>query len=192
MAVQFQRQKEILNGFRTKGRYVVAGGAYASLCPEEYSDSADTVISGEAEYRWPQFCSDFEKGMPGKLYRQTGDVNLEDSPVPRFDLIKTDYYFNVGLQFSRGCPFLCEFCDIIVMFGRKPRTKSLDQVERELDSLRSLGISNLFFVDDNFIGHLPRCKKLLSFLSEYQKKHNYRFIFGTEASINMAAGIYWG
>lgn len=187
MAVQFQRQKEILNGFRRKGRYVVAGGAYASLCPEEYSDLVDTVISGEAEYIWPQFCSDFETGTPGKLYRQTGDVNLEDSPIPRFDLIKLDQYFNVGLQFSRGCPFLCEFCDIIVMFGRKPRTKNLDQIEQELDSLRSLGISNLFFVDDNFIGHLPRCKKLLEFLSEYQKKHNYRFIFGTEASINMAA-----
>ena len=186
MAVQFQRQKEILNGFRRKGRYVVAGGAYASLCPEEYFGSADTVISGEAEYIWPQFCSDFEKGTPGKLYRQTGEVDLKHSPLPRFDLIKTDRYFNVGLQFSRGCPFLCEFCDIIVMFGRKPRTKSLDQIEQELDSLRSLGISNLFFVDDNFIGHLPQCKKLLGFLSEYQKKHNYRFILGTEASINMA------
>ncbi len=187
MAVQFLRQKEILSHFRRKGRYVVAGGSYASLCPEEYADLADTVISGEAEYIWPQFCTDFEKGTPKKLYQQAGEVDLTHSPVPCYDLVKTSLYCTVGLQFSRGCPFLCEFCDIIVTFGRKPRTKSLDQVERELDSLRALGISHVFFVDDNFIGHLPHCKMLLAFLAEYQKKHDYRFTFGTEASINMAA-----
>jgi len=187
MGVQFLRQKEILSAFRKRGRYVVAGGSYASLCPHEYSELAETTIAGEAELIWPQFCGDFEKGSPLKLYRQTGEIDPKHSPVPRFDLLKTSLYYQVGIQFSRGCPFLCEFCDIIVMFGRKPRTKSPDQIEQELDSLRALGVSNVFFVDDNLIGHLPECRKLLAFLAEYQKKHRYSFTFGTEASINMAA-----
>ena len=90
------------------------------------------------------------------------------------------------LQFSRGCPFRCEFCDIIVMFGRRPRTKPLEQVGRELDLLREHGVSNVFFVDDNLIGDKPAAKKLLGFLAEYQEQHDYRFRFGTEASLNMA------
>ena len=187
MGVQYLRQREILQQFRERGYYVVAGGSYASLCPNDYEDVADTVICGEAEWIWPQFCKDFENGTQRSLYRETGEVDLADSPVPRYDLIKTDAYYYIGLQFSRGCPFRCEFCDIIVMFGRKPRTKTLQQVQRELDSLRALGIKNVFFVDDNLIGHLPKCKQLLAFLAEYQETNNYRFTFGTEASLNLSA-----
>ncbi|MBT3549744.1 MAG: radical SAM protein, partial [Rhodospirillaceae bacterium] len=90
------------------------------------------------------------------------------------------------LQFSRGCPFRCEFCDIIVMFGRKPRMKSLPQIKAELDVLRGLGVQGVFFVDDNLIGNKPEAKKLLRFLGQYQKEHGNPFSFGTEASINLA------
>lgn len=186
MGVQFARQRELLTFYRKKGYYVVAGGSYASLCPEEYKDIADTVVAGEAEYIWKEFCRDFERGCPKPLYHETGTVDLKDSPVPRFDLLKLDKYQSVSLQFSRGCPFLCEFCDIIVMFGRKPRTKSLEQVGRELDLLRKLGVTNAFFVDDNLIGNKPVAKELLRFLRDYQRQHGYRFHFGTEASLNMA------
>jgi radical SAM superfamily enzyme YgiQ (UPF0313 family) len=186
MAVQFPRQREILAHFRTKGCHAVAGGSYASLCPEEYRDCADTVVAGEAEYIWPQFCRDFEKKVPLALYRETGTVNLEDSPTPRHDLLKLDKYQSVAVQFSRGCPFRCEFCDIIVTFGRKPRAKSLEQVERELDLLRSHGVRSVFFVDDNLIGHVPRCRELLRMLAEYQERHRYRFSFGAETSANVA------
>lgn len=186
MGVQVPRQKEILAHFRRRGRYVVAGGSYASLCPEDYAGLADTVVSGEAEYIWPQFCADFAAGQPQALYRETGEVDLTVSPTPRYDLIKTDLYQKVSLQFSRGCPFRCEFCDIIVMFGRKPRTKTMEQVERELDLLRGRGVTSVFFVDDNLIGHIHKAKELLAFLANYQKRHGYRFSFGTEASINMA------
>jgi len=117
---------------------------------------------------------------------ETGEANLADSPVPRFDLLDLQKYRSVSMQFSRGCPFRCEFCDIIVMFGRKPRTKSLEQVGRELDLLRQLDIHNPFFVDDNLIGNKPLAKELMKFLRDYQKKHQYYFNFGTEASINMA------
>lgn len=186
MGVQFRRQKELLAFYRSKGYYVVAGGSYASLCPEQYAGLADTVVAGEAEYIWPQFCLDFEAGRPKALYQETGTVSLADSPVPRFDLLDVSRYQSMSLQFSRGCPFRCEFCDIIVMFGRKPRTKSLEQVERELDALRLLGARNVFFVDDNLIGNKRLAKELLYFLRDYQERHGYRFQFGTEASLNLA------
>ncbi len=186
MAAQFERQAELLAYYRARGYRVVAGGSYASLLPERYEALADTVISGEAEYIWPQFCRDLERGHPQALYRETGTVALSDSPTPRFDLLKLERYSTATLQFSRGCPFRCEFCDIIVMFGRRPRWKTHEQIGRELDALRSRGLRNVFFVDDNLIGHKAVAKDLLRFLRAYQERHGYRFDFGTEASLNMA------
>jgi radical SAM superfamily enzyme YgiQ (UPF0313 family) len=186
MGVQFNRQKELLAFYRGRGYFAVAGGSYASLCPEAYESLADAVVAGEAEYIWKEFCRDFERGEPKRLYHETGVVDLTDSPVPRFDLLQVDKYQSMSLQFSRGCPFQCEFCDIIVMFGRKPRTKTVEQVGRELDLLRRLGARNVFFVDDNLIGNKRTAKELLRFLREYQARHDYRFHFGTEASLNLA------
>jgi radical SAM superfamily enzyme YgiQ (UPF0313 family) len=186
MGVQFQRQKELLRFYRNRGYYVVAGGSYASLCPEYFETLADTVVAGEAEYIWKKFCTDYDNGSPQKLYKECEEVSLEDSPTPRFDLLKLDKYQAVSLQFSRGCPYRCEFCDIIVMFGRKPRVKAFEQVGRELDELRKLNITNVFFVDDNLIGNKPVAKKLMAYLRDYQKEHGYQFLFGTEASLNIA------
>lgn len=186
MGVQFERQKELLTYYRNKGYFVVAGGSYASLCPESYETIADCVVAGEAEYIWPQFCADVVAGKPKSLYREHGVVDLADTPVPRFDLLKMHQYRSVSLQFSRGCPFRCEFCDIIVMFGRRPRTKSPAQIGRELDRLRTLGVDSVFFVDDNLIGNKRAAKELLRFLEEYQRRHAYPFQFGTEASLNLA------
>lgn len=186
MGVQFPRQQQLLAYYRDQGYYVVAGGSYASLCPEKYEALADTVVAGEAEYIWPEFCRDFELGKPKSLYSESDVVALPDSPVPRFDLLDLPKYQAVSLQFSRGCPFRCEFCDIIVMFGRKPRTKTLEQVGRELDALRAQNVRRAFFVDDNLIGNKRLAKELMAFLADYQRRHNYRFHFGTEASLNMA------
>ncbi len=186
MGVQFERQAELLRFYRNAGYYTVAGGSYASLCPEAYEALADTVVAGEAEYIWPRFCRDYAAGTPQARYQETGTVDLTDSPVPRFDLLRRDKYQAMSLQFSRGCPFRCEFCDIIVMFGRKPRTKTMAQVGRELDALRALGVHNAFFVDDNLIGNKRVAKEFLAFLRDYQREHNYRFHLGTEASLNLA------
>ncbi|GBC85754.1 Hopanoid C-2 methylase [bacterium HR11] len=186
MGVQYRRQRKLLTYYRSRGYYTVAGGSFASLCPERYADVADTVISGEAEYIWPEFCADYRQGRPRPSYRETGIVRLEDSPAPRFDLLPLDRYQTATLQFSRGCPYQCEFCDIIVMFGRKPRTKSPEQIGRELDLLRRAGVRNVFFVDDNLIGHKAKAKELLRYLIAYQQRHRYRFQFGTEASLNLA------
>ncbi len=172
MGIQFKRQSELLSFYRQKGHFVVAGGSYASLCPELFTTLADAVVAGEAEYIWKEFCQDFELGVPKPLYHETGTVDLTDSPIPRFDLLKLDKYQAVSLQFSRGCPFQCEFCDIIVMFGRKPRTKTVEQVGRELDLLRKLGVHNAFFVDDNLIGNKPLAKDLMRYLAKYQEEHD--------------------
>jgi hypothetical protein len=111
---------------------------------------------------------------------------LEDSPVPRFDLLRLDRYTTATLQFSRGCPYLCEFCVIIVMFGRKPRHKGVEQVGRELDALRAVHVHNVFFVDDNMIGHRAVAKELLRYIADYQRRHGRPFTFGTEVSLNLA------
>jgi radical SAM superfamily enzyme YgiQ (UPF0313 family) len=186
MGVQFQRQRELLTYYRSRGYFVVAGGSYASLCPEAYVSIADCVVAGEAEYTWRAFCDDFATGRARELYQETGIVALADSPVPRFDLLKLEAYRSVALQFSRGCPFRCEFCDIIVMFGRRPRTKSPSQIGRELDLLRQLKVRSAFFVDDNLIGDKRAAKDLLRFLVDYQRRHDHWFHFGTEASMNLA------
>ena len=186
MGVQFTRQSELLGYYRNLNYYVVAGGSYASLCPEKYNDLADTVIAGEAEYIWPAFCNDYTAGDIKALYQETGIVDIADSPTPRFDLLKLERYTTVSMQFSRGCPYRCDFCDIIVMFGRKPRTKSPQQIGRELDQLRLLGVTNIFFVDDNLIGNRKKARELLAHIRDYQVSHNYRFSFGTEASLNLA------
>jgi radical SAM superfamily enzyme YgiQ (UPF0313 family) len=186
MGVQYARQAELLRYYRARGYYVVAGGSYASLCPEKYADLADTVVAGESEYAWPRFCREFAAGAARPLYHETDTVALADSPTPRFDLLKLDLYSMASIQFSRGCPYRCEFCDIIVMFGRRPRVKGLEQIGRELDALRAQGVRRVFFVDDNLIGNRPQAKALLAYLAEYQARHDYRFSFGTEASLNLA------
>jgi radical SAM superfamily enzyme YgiQ (UPF0313 family) len=186
MGVQFPRQSELLAYYRGRGHYVVAGGSYASLCPEKYAQLADATVAGEAEYIWPAFCRDFEAGAPRPLYRETGTVALTDSPTPRFDLLKLHLYNTASLQFSRGCPYMCDFCDIIVMFGRRPRMKGMEQIGRELDALRAQGARQVFFVDDNLIGNRAQAKVLLRYLADYQKRHAWRFGFGTEASLNLA------
>lgn len=187
MSVQYQRQIEILTEFSRRGAFIVAGGSFASLCPEKYTELCDSVIAGEAEYIWPRFCADYQSRRTDTLYKESGDVALTDSPVPRHDLIQWKYYLAGTVQFSRGCPFRCEFCDIIVTFGRKPRSKSLQQIEAELDSLRAQGVRNIVFVDDNLVGNLPSARKLLQFLINYQSKHDYSFCFGTEATVNVTA-----
>lgn len=186
MGVQFPRQRELLEYYRSRGHFVVAGGSYASLCPEQYERLADTVVCGEAELIWPRFCADFEAGSPLALYRETGVIDLQASPPPRFDLLQLPLYTTATMQFSRGCPYMCEFCDIIVMFGRKPRHKSVEQIGRELDILRERGVRKVFFVDDNLIGNIKVAKSLLRFLIDYQERLGYSFSFGTEASLNLA------
>ena len=177
---------EIAAEFRRRGKFVVAGGPFASLCPERLRDRVDVLFVDEAEYTWPQFLQDYAAGAWKAEYRQADKPSMHDSPLPRFDLLKTDRYRTMTIQFARGCPFNCEFCDIIVMYGRKPRTKTVTQVMAEVQEIRRLGIPNIFVVDDNFIGNKREAKELLRALTAWQKANGYPIEFMTEVSLNIA------
>src|SRR4029077_15321447 len=127
----------------------------------------------EAEYTWPQFLKDYAAGAWQAEDRQDEKPSMHDSPLARFDLLKIDQYRTMTIQFARGCPFNCEFCDIIVMYGRKPRTKTVEQVMAEVAEIHRLGVQNIFVVDDNFIGNKPLAKQLLRALADWQKARGY-------------------
>jgi radical SAM superfamily enzyme YgiQ (UPF0313 family) len=168
------------------GNTVVAGGPYPTSSYEKIT-GVDHFILGEAETVMSQFFIDFEKGNPQKVYQCTKKPDMSSSPVPRFDLIKQRNYTTMSLQYSRGCPFNCEFCDIIEMFGRVPRAKGPVQFVGEMDALYKTGYRGpLFIVDDNFIGNKRNVKKLLPAISAWQKERRYPYMIFTEASVDLA------
>ncbi len=181
-----KRLFELAAEFRRRGKFLVAGGPFASLCPEELRDKVDVVFVDEAEYTWRQFLEEYPAGRWKPEYRQHEKPSMHDSPLPRFDLLKIDRYRTMTIQFARGCPFNCEFCDIIVMYGRKPRTKTVAQVMAEVEEIHRLGLSNIFVVDDNFIGNKVEAKEVLRALADWQKAKGYPIEFMTEVSLNIA------
>jgi radical SAM superfamily enzyme YgiQ (UPF0313 family) len=166
---------------------VAAGGPYPTSCPEEMQ-GVDYLIQGEAELIFPEFLEEFLTGVAQPVYTASSYPDMRISPVPRFDLFDMQLYDTMPIQFSRGCPFDCEFCDIVHLFGNVPRTKSPDQFLRELDAVYSTGFrGSLFIVDDNFIGNKSAVKKLLSEIAVWQHEHGNPYFLSTEASLNLAA-----
>jgi radical SAM superfamily enzyme YgiQ (UPF0313 family) len=184
--VHKRRMFELAEAFRRRGKVVVAGGPFATLCPEELRGKVDVLVVGEAEYTWPQFVRDYEAGAWQAEYRQEEKPSMLDSPRPRFELLKAARYRSMAIQFARGCPYNCEFCDIIVMYGRRPRTKSVAQVLAEVEAIHALGVGNIFVVDDNFIGNKREAKALLVALAAWQDARGYPIEFMTEVSLNVA------
>jgi radical SAM superfamily enzyme YgiQ (UPF0313 family) len=179
---------KVLGRARELGRRTFVGGPWASTDPDAVLRVADLVMVGEAEEAFPGIAAALENGSAHALYRIIDKPDMTRSPVPRFDLLQRDKYTSMPIQFSRGCPFQCEFCDIITIYGRRPRAKTPTQVIRELDVLRKLGWRNeVFIVDDNFIGNLHQALALSRELIEWQKLHQQPFSFYTEASLNLAA-----
>jgi len=187
MNVQRERQREILERLREIDTFVVVGGPYVSVKEDAFTDLCDSMFIGEAEETWPAFLADFAAGRPVKTrYEQQGRTDMSTVPIPRYDLLHVDRYASGSLQFSRGCPFQCEFCDIIVIFGRVPRTKKPAQVIAELDEMRRAGFFSAMIVDDNFIGNKKHAKELLREIVAWQVANNYPLRLMTEASINLA------
>ncbi len=179
----FNRVVEICNRL---GKKVVAGGPYPSSSHEKIK-GVDYFVLNEAEITLGDFVRDYEKGEPQKIYSSDERPDLELTPVPRFDLIDINVYTNLALQYSRGCPFNCEFCDIIEMFGRKPRTKSVEKFLEELDAAYETGYTgSLFIVDDNFIGNRRKVRELLRGVYRWQEEKGFPFRFFTEVSIDIA------
>ncbi|MDP4024410.1 B12-binding domain-containing radical SAM protein [Methylobacterium sp. NEAU 140] len=166
---------------------VCVGGPAPTSTPEAYA-AADFRVLGEAEGIIHEFVAAWERGdRAGEFRAEKFKADVTRSPIPRFDLLNFRDYIYIGVQFSRGCPFTCEFCDIIELYGRSPRTKTVSQMLGELDRLHALGYrGHVDFVDDNLIGNKKAVKLFLPHLIEWQKARGYPFRFSTEASLNLA------
>ncbi len=172
---------------KAAGKLVVMGGPYPTACPEECSPHCDVVVMNEGEITWREFIADLEQGGYKPIYTTPEKPDVTQVPVPRFDLLNLDYYAMQVMQFSRGCPYLCEFCDITVMFGRRPRTKTPEQMLTELDAIYDTGFRGvIFIVDDNFIGNKKEAKKFLRELIGWNARKGHPFFFGTEVTVNLA------
>jgi radical SAM superfamily enzyme YgiQ (UPF0313 family) len=186
MSVQRFRMKEILRELKQRGVFTVVGGPWVSVQEDYFDGLANVIFVGEAEETWPQFLRDWQLGNHQRRYEQAQKTDMTRVPTPRFDLLKMRHYLFGSVQFSRGCPFQCEFCDIIVTFGRRPRLKTSAQVIAELEALRAQKIDIAFIVDDNLIGNKKAIKVLLRELIRYQQDNGYPFDFFTEASLDLA------
>lgn len=165
---------------------VVVGGPDPTSQPELYQ-SADYLVLGEGEVTIPLFVADLEKGCLRGQYQSDDKADMTQAVVPRFDLIRFRDYLQIGIQYSRGCPFQCEFCNIVELFGRNPRAKTPEQMLRELQTLYDLGHrGHIDIVDDNFIGNKKNVKKVLAAIREWSEQQKYPFYFSTECSINLA------
>jgi radical SAM superfamily enzyme YgiQ (UPF0313 family) len=178
----------ILQRCRELGTRTMIGGPYASSQPEALLPLADHVVAGEVDEEFGEIAAGLESGRASRLYRIERKPDVTRTPQPRFDLLDLNAYASMSVQFSRGCPFECEFCDIITIYGRKPRTKSPAQLIDELDALRRLGWrKEVFVVDDNFIGNRKAALQLVREIAPWQRRHAYPFALYTEASIDLAA-----
>jgi radical SAM superfamily enzyme YgiQ (UPF0313 family) len=186
MSVQRFRMKEILTELKRRGAFTVVGGPLVTVQEDYFEGLADVIFIGEAEETWPRFLLEWQEGRHAARYEQAGKSDMTRVPVPRFDKLKMRHYAFGSVQFSRGCPFQCEFCDIIVTFGRKPRIKTSGQVLAELDALRREGMRIAFVVDDNLIGNKRAIKSVLRDLVAWQQRHGYPLSLFTEASIDLA------
>ncbi|MFN9608862.1 MAG: B12-binding domain-containing radical SAM protein, partial [Pseudanabaena sp.] len=189
MIVQKDDLLSLIKEAKRRGKKVACGGPYPTSSPEEpQAAGVDYLILDEGEITLPMFVEAISTGAPSGIFRTNEKPDVTTTPIPRFDLLEFDAYDSMSVQFSRGCPFQCEFCDIIVLYGRKPRTKTPAQLLAELEYLYSLGWRRgVFMVDDNFIGNKRNVRLLLLELKEWQKSHGYPFRFNTEASIDLAA-----
>jgi radical SAM superfamily enzyme YgiQ (UPF0313 family) len=184
--VHLPRIKALAKAFRDRGKLIAIGGPYASLYPDDAAQLADIVFVGEAEDTWPQFLADFAAGAYKDRYEAAEKPDLTDAPMPRFDLVDASRYHAMTIQFSRGCPFRCEFCDIIVVYGRKPRTKAVHRLIAEVEACLAAGARQVFIVDDNFAGNKRLARELLTALADWSRERNYPIDFNAEVSLDVA------
>ena len=186
MTVQRDSAKQIIARCKAHGLKIVAGGPLFTAEPEAFGD-VDHLLLDEAECTLAPFLEDLKNGQPKKVYRASEFCDIHDTPIPAWDLIRTKRYASMTVQFSRGCPFNCEFCNVTVLFGHKPRIKTPQQVIAELDHIYAAGWrSSIFFVDDNFIGNKEYLKTALLPALIQWRKDKKGCVFFTEASINLA------
>jgi len=187
MSIQSESANRVIRRCNKLNSKIVAGGPLFTSSSELY-ENVDYLILNEAEITLPHFLEDLNEGKPKHKYTCEDWADIAATPLPNWDLVSMNNYTSMNLQYSRGCPFDCDFCDITVLYGRKPRTKTKDQVIAELDALYFTGWRGpVFFVDDNFIGNKAKLKKeILPAITEWMTKRKNPFYLNTEASINLA------
>lgn len=186
MITQKESTIEVTDRCKKLQKKIVAGGPVFTTGYEEF-EGVDHFILGEAEATLPAFLEDVKNGCPKPVYISNERPDMAKTPVPLWDLINLKHYYSMPIQYSRGCPYDCEFCDIVVMNGRVPRTKTTAQLLREFDALYQRGWrGSTFIVDDNFIGNKARVKDMLPVAIQWLAKRNYPFVLLTEASLNLA------
>lgn len=187
MLPQYFDTIQIIELCRARGKPVVVGGPGVTSVPNLYSN-ANFQVLGEAEGIIDKFVEAWDAGAREGIFEaEKFKIDVTKSPVPRFDLLKFEHYLYIGVQFSRGCPFTCEFCDIIELYGRVPRAKTIAQMLHELETLYRLGYrGHVDFVDDNLIGNKKAVKAFLPALRTWLEQYQYPFEFTTEASLNLA------
>ncbi|MGC9355414.1 MAG: B12-binding domain-containing radical SAM protein, partial [Mariniphaga sp.] len=187
MSVQIKSVFQVIRRCKEMGKTIVAGGP---LFTEDYEkfEQVDHLVLNEAEITLPLFLEDLQNGIPKKIYQTSEFADITQSPPPDYSLIRLSDYSSKSIQYSRGCPFNCEFCDITALLGHKMRTKTTTQISTELENLYNLGWrGDIFFVDDNFIGKKHVLKKdLLPAMVKWMEEHKNPFTFSTEASINLS------
>jgi radical SAM superfamily enzyme YgiQ (UPF0313 family) len=189
MSVQHATMLETIREAKRRGKKVVVGGSLVFHFPEQALNAgADIVVRGEAEVVMPRLLECLRGQESGIVISADGPADMEKTPPARYDLLDINAYVDMAIQFSRGCPFHCEFCDITLMFGRTVRTKTPKQILEELTMLYNLGWRRLvFFVDDNFIGNVAMTKRLLPELTSWNESRGRPFDFNTQASVNLGA-----
>jgi radical SAM superfamily enzyme YgiQ (UPF0313 family) len=179
---------EVIQEAKKRGKPVVVGGPYPTALPDDAASAgADFLVLDEGELTIPMFLEAIRQGKTKGVFRSETKPDITQTPIPRYELLNMDAYAEMAVQFSRGCPYNCEFCDIIVLYGRIPRTKTPGQMLAELNRLYELGWrSSIFLVDDNFIGNKNQVKKFLKELQPWMAEHDFPFKLGTEASVDLA------
>jgi radical SAM superfamily enzyme YgiQ (UPF0313 family) len=186
MLIQKESLHQVVQMCKAHGKRIVIGGPYITTSSTDVPE-ADHIFVGEAETTLPEFLRDLEAGTLKRIYQAPERPSLALTPVPDFQLASLNAYSAMSIQYSRGCPFQCEFCDIIEIYGRRPRTKTNEQMLAELEALYQAGWRGMVLVvDDNFIGNKPNVKQLLPVLAEWSEAHHHPFSFITEASVNLA------
>ncbi len=187
MVVQGDSVREVITRCKKLSTKIVAGGPLFTTGYDEF-EGVDHFVLNEAEITLPPFLTDLEKGCAKHIYTSDERPDMSQTPIPLWSLINTKKYSSMSIQYSRGCPFNCEFCDIIILNGHKPRTKDKDRIVEELEALYSWGWrSGVFIVDDNFIGNKRKLKaEILPALIEWQERKNHPFALSAEATVNLA------
>ena len=187
MSVQKESVKEVVARCKEAGVRIVAGGPLFTTEYEAYGD-VDHLVLNEAEITLPRFLEDFGNGVAGHIYTTDQWADVGQTPVPLWELVNMKHYASINIQYSRGCPFNCEFCDITLLCGRTPRTKGREQIIRELESVYAYGFrGQVFFVDDNFIGNKKKLREeILPAIVEWMEGRKHPFSFNTQASIELS------